>query len=186
MRALIVGWLAAAWHSWITAIPFPYGGGEAHWVIRQMGTLGFVDGLFVGSLSLVAGVGFTFVLRARRLLVVLLASLAAPALVAGAPGVLHGSIPDLILRIWVFGLPTVAIGLAVRLSRVKLGWLGIGVVAWWPGLFQLSHYLRWTELPEAFRGGVGIMLIVGGLLVGAVARSRENRTPDCWKQIEWP
>ena len=103
IRAVIVGWLAVAWHQWIAWIAFPFGGGEGHWVMMRV-----------------------------RLLV----------------------------------------GVVVVLSKVQLGWVGTGVVAWWPAFLHLFWYLGAVALPERFRVGVGLMWVGGGLLVAAVARWR--------------
>ena len=98
---------------------------------------------------------------------------AAPGLVAAGAGRLTGPVPDLVLDLGLYGLPWVVVGVVVVLSKVQLGWVGTGVVAWWPAFLHLFWYLGAVALPERFRVGVGLMWVGGGLLVGVVARWRQ-------------
>ena len=166
----MVGWLAMVWHGWIITIAFRFGGGEGHWVMMHFPPLKFTDGLFLGGLSALAGVSLAAVLKAKRVWVVLVVGVGVPGLVLGRTGGLNGSVPDLVLTLGAFGLPLVVVGLVAVVSRVRLGWVGIGVAAWWPGFLHLLLYLRAVGLPEGFRDGVAVMWVAGGLLVGAVAR----------------
>lgn len=170
LRALMVGWLAIVWHQWISTIAFPFGGGEGHWVMMHSKPLKFTDGLFLGGLSALAGESLAAVLKAKRVWVALVVGVGVPGLVLGRTGGLDGSVSDLVSTLAGFGLPLVVVGLVTVVSRVRLGWVGIGVAAWWPGFLHLFLYQRATGLPEDFRDGVAVMWVAGGLVVGAVAR----------------
>ncbi len=170
LRALMVGCLALVWHQWIRTIAFPSAGGEWHWVMMRFPPLTFTDGLFLGGLNALAGVGFAAVLRAERVWLALVVGVGVPGLVLGWRGGLNGPVSDVVSALAFLGLPLVVVALVAVLSRVKLGWVGIGVAAWWPGFLHLLLYQRATGLPEGFRDGVAVMWVAGGLLVGAIAR----------------
>jgi hypothetical protein len=177
VRVLLLGWLAAAWHWWVAGIAFPYGGGEAHRILNNVGPLGFGAGLFLGGLYAIAGVSLAMVLKAKRPGVVLLVSAMVPVLVMTLSGGVGGSWRDWFEAEWYSGAPLVVVGLTAGLCRARLGWIGIGVVSWWPGFLHLVLYLQAAGLPERFRAGVGLAWVFGGLLVGAVARGRAGFGP---------
>lgn len=180
MRVCVLLFLAGAWHAWIARTVFPFGGGEAHWVLMHIRPLGLRDGLLVGVPYAAAGVSLAVVLRARALWVTVFVGVGA-ALVAGALGssVVGGiaGLSDGTVGQWLEGfafeaLPLVTIGLLAVGGRAKPNATVLWLAAWWPGLLHLPTYQLATGLPPRFREGVLFMWVVGGLMVGAVAKLR--------------
>lgn len=168
----IFGWLAAFWYQWMSRLGFSGAGSESHWVMSHIGSLRFIDGLSVGALYAVAGLGLAAVLKVRRAWAAVVVGAVLPGLVMAAMGRLDGSVSEMLLRLELAALPLLAVGFVTVLSPVRFGSLGIAVVAWWPAFFHLLGYLRADGLPEGFRLGIGVMWLGGGLLAWEVARYR--------------
>lgn len=169
MLALL--FLSAAWHVWIGKSAFPFGGGEAHWVMTHIRPLGFGDGLFVGGLYAAAGVSFLLLLSIVRAWKAVLVGLSVAAMAIGLAefsSVGIGTSPDGSLSGKLEGLgfqaaPLIVVALISVYARRPSSPMRIAIIAWWPGFIHLLGYLRAQWLPDRFRDGVGFTLAVACL-----------------------
>ncbi|MFN0178498.1 MAG: hypothetical protein ACKVZ0_06825 [Gemmatimonadales bacterium] len=176
VQVIVVTFAAFSWQGWHLQLLFPIGGGEAHYFIRRVVALGFMEGFRIGALATVATVSFAVVLRSRAWPVVALMAMTATVSTFGWE-VPTGTAPLAWWEVFALAGPFMLAAAAAVCCGPSLGWIGLVMVAQLPLFLRIVGYLSSSWVPFRFRLGVGLMGLVAAVLTIAVARWRDD-DPD--------